>query len=183
MLELSLVLLSIHSLIAFYDGVILHIFKFNLHYHQETRFEHLLHSFRALLFSLILIFLFILKPEGVWLYFAILLLALDFVLEIIDIKTEGLSRLKLGGLPNNEYLLHALAITTRVAAISLWLSQFKSQDYIFHLGTLELIKDGYLQNSLIQMFVSSSVVTFFHFYLFFKPVKFQLNKWVSCCEL
>lgn len=56
---ISSILLISYSLLAVFDGVFLHLYKYRLYQHEESRFEHLTHTIRAVLFTCILISLFI----------------------------------------------------------------------------------------------------------------------------
>ena len=51
--------LTLFAILAFYDGFVLHIFKYRLYRHPESRMEHLTHTIRAVLFPFIAFFLFI----------------------------------------------------------------------------------------------------------------------------
>lgn len=55
----SSVLLISYSLLAVIDGVFLHLYKYHLYEHKESRFERLTHTMRAFLFTGILATLFI----------------------------------------------------------------------------------------------------------------------------
>ncbi|ULT39100.1 hypothetical protein KRR40_29315 [Niabella defluvii] len=56
---ISTTLLVAYSLLALFDGVFLHLYKYRLYEHKESKFEHLTHTIRAILFTGILISLFI----------------------------------------------------------------------------------------------------------------------------
>lgn len=56
---ISIVLLIAYSILALFDGVFLHLYKYRLYEHKESKFEHLTHTVRAILFTGILIALFI----------------------------------------------------------------------------------------------------------------------------
>lgn len=122
MQTIAIVFLILNSLIALFDGVIIHLLKLNLHFYTESKKEHKLHTLRALLFTLILIFLFYFRPSGGWIFFSISLVLLDLFVEIWDIREEEKSRKMISGLSNNEYLLHALAISSRCLALGFWFS-------------------------------------------------------------
>lgn len=45
---ISIVLLIAYSLLALFDGVFLHLYKYRLYEHKESKFEHLTHTIRAI---------------------------------------------------------------------------------------------------------------------------------------
>ncbi len=100
--------------LAFVDGIVVHLFREQLHARPETRLEHLIHTGRAAVFPPILILFF----GGAWLALGVALLAVDQLLEIADMAIERRSRAYSGGLRTSEYLLHGTALTVRGAAIA-----------------------------------------------------------------
>lgn len=52
-LLISTILLAAFAVLAIIDGFYLHIFKYQLHNHPKSKFEHLTHTVRAVLFPLI----------------------------------------------------------------------------------------------------------------------------------
>lgn len=181
---ISLFFLLLTSFVSLIDGMYFHIIKLNLHYHEETKKEHLLHTLRALLFSLILGLIFYGGARGVWLWLGLLIVGIDFVLEILDIKEEGQSRKIFNGLSNNEYLLHALAISFRSITYGLWFSLY-SKDHFILSETGFILNQEFLVNIfLLQLLISSILVTVVHVYLIFKPRPIDLalcRKYCSCC--
>lgn len=63
---ISIILLIAYSLLALFDGVFLHLYKYRLYEHKESKFEHLTHTVRAVLFTGILIALFINIEDNRW---------------------------------------------------------------------------------------------------------------------
>ena len=92
--------------LATYDGCYLHLWKYRLYAQEESKFEHLTHTIRAILFPLIVFFL--LLNQGNFLLFTvgIVLSILDFVVLALDANSEQDSRKFMGGLPKSEYVLH-----------------------------------------------------------------------------
>jgi hypothetical protein len=70
------------------DGLYLHLWRYRLHARPESRKEHWLHTFRSLLFPGILATLFLVPPYGVVLWLGLALLAVDQVVEILDVSSE-----------------------------------------------------------------------------------------------
>lgn len=105
--------------IAAFDGLYLHLYRFRLHTRPESFVEHVTHSLHALLFPAIVYLLFGANHGGALLWLAAGLVTVDFFVETWDVLIENGSRRSLGGLPSYEYWLHTVAITTRVAAVTL----------------------------------------------------------------
>ncbi len=105
-------------ILATYDGRYLHIFKYELFNHRESSFEHKIHTVRALLFPIIVWFLFIDNTNiGFWI--AITAVFVDIVVLGLDAFYEKDSRIFMGGLPTSEYIIHLFANGFHFAAIIL----------------------------------------------------------------
>ena len=102
------------GVLAFIDGILVHLFFERLHCRPETRLEHLIHTARAAVFPPILILFF----GGAAPALGVVFLLLDQILEIWDMAIERQSRACSGGLRTSEYLLHGTALTLRGAAIA-----------------------------------------------------------------
>ncbi|MBT2620352.1 hypothetical protein [Chryseobacterium sp. ISL-6] len=118
---LSSVLLISYSLLAVFDGVFLHLYKYRLYEHKESRFEHLTHTIRAILFTGILISLFINIESNNWFIFGSILIVADIITLVIDAYVEKDSRQFMGGLPRWEYIIHLLVNGFHFAAIAVFL--------------------------------------------------------------
>jgi hypothetical protein len=118
---LSILLLSF-AILAVYDGFYLHIFKYQLHNHAESRFEHITHTIRAIFFPAILIFLFIKQDCNTSFFIAIALVFLDIIVLGMDAFSETDSRKFMGGLPRWEYILHLFVNGFHFATIALFLA-------------------------------------------------------------
>ena len=118
---ISSILITLFALLAVYDGFYLHIFKYKLHNNSESRFEHLTHTIRAILFPLILYFLFI-KPDcNTSFFIGITIVVLDIIVLGIDAFSETNSRKFMGGLPKWEYILHLFVNGFHFASIAVFL--------------------------------------------------------------
>ncbi|WP_321978121.1 hypothetical protein [Aureibaculum sp. 2210JD6-5] len=104
--------------LATYDGFYLHIWKYELFNQKESIFEHKTHTIRAILFPLIVWFLF-LDTSTIGFWVGITLVLLDLVVLGIDAHVEGDSRKFMGGLPQWEYIIHLFANGFHFAAILL----------------------------------------------------------------
>ena len=107
--------------LAMYDGIYLHIWKYQLHTREESYFEHKTHTIRAILFPLIVWLLFI-NTDSFSFWIGIVLVGLDLVTLGIDAFSETDSRENMGGLPKWEYIVHLFANGFHFAAIILLLA-------------------------------------------------------------
>jgi len=115
---LSTICLILFMILATYDGFYLHIFKYELFNHSESHFEHKIHTVRAILFPIIVWFLFIDTTHiGFWI--AIIAIVMDVIVLGIDAYYEKDSRTFMGGLPTFEYIIHLFANSFHFAAIIL----------------------------------------------------------------
>ncbi len=117
----TLLLLAFTAL-SFVDGVYLHLWRYRLWARAGSRYEHWLHTGRAVLFAPLVLLLFASPTAGLALGAGLAVLAVDQALEILDILEERRSRADLGGLSSGEYLVHALLVTLRAAAVALALA-------------------------------------------------------------
>lgn len=117
---IATILLIAFSVLAFIDGFYLHIFKYQLFNHKESKFEHLIHTYRAILFPLIVYFLFISQNCLISFYIGVFLIVLDILVLTIDAFVEKESRAFMGGLPRWEYILHLFVNGFHFAAIAVF---------------------------------------------------------------
>ncbi len=101
-----IVLVVLFAILAFIDGVFLHLYKYRLYAHSESKFEHLTHTIRAFLFLGIVYFLYYKIEYNSFFYFGLLLVAIDIIVLTVDAYVEKDSRTFMGGLPRWEYILH-----------------------------------------------------------------------------
>ena len=140
---ISTILLVLYSALALFDGVFLHLYKYRLHEQKESKFEHLTHTIRALLFSGILYTLFIGIENNKLFFIVIVLVFLDIITLIIDAYTEKDSREFMGGLPRWEYILHLLINGFHFAGIA-----------VFLVIKINLTKEGMILQNSFQEFES-----------------------------
>lgn len=114
------VLLLLFAVLAFYDGVYLHLLRYRLHAHPESRTEHVMHTIRALLFPPLLYFLY-LSPGSIGFAVGVGLVLADVLTLGVDAYMEKDSRAFMGGLPRWEYILHLLVNGLHFASIAVWL--------------------------------------------------------------
>ncbi len=119
---ISTILLSAFALLAIIDGFYLHIFKYQLFNHKESKFEHLTHTVRAILFPLIVYFLFITQNCQTSFYLGVSFVAVDILVLGIDAFAEKDSRTFMGGLPRWEYILHLFVNGFHFASVAVFFS-------------------------------------------------------------
>ncbi len=120
--HLATTLLILFALLGLYDGFYLHIFKYQLHNHSESRNEHITHTIRALLCPAILYFLYLQQNSPVCFYIGISLVILDIIVLGCDAYLEGDSRSWMGGLPRWEYILHLFVNGFHFAGVAVFLA-------------------------------------------------------------
>jgi hypothetical protein len=112
-------LLLLFSTLAIFDGLYLHILKYRLFEHEESKFEHFTHLLRAVIFPLILVLLYIRADEtSFWVGTAFVLA--DLLILGIDAYAEGDSRAFMGGLPRWEYIVHLFVNGFHFAGIAVY---------------------------------------------------------------
>ena len=103
MIIASTVCLVVFGILAIVDGVYYHDIKYKLYQDKESILDHIYHTVRAVMF-----------PIGA--------VSIDFIMLIFDVKEEGRSRNRYGGLSNGEYMNHVFANTFHFVAIALILA-------------------------------------------------------------
>ncbi len=98
-------LLLMFSGLAMFDGFYLHILKYRLYEHPESKVEHWTHLVRAVIFPIILILLY-LRTDTLAFWVGTAFVVLDLITLGVDAFMEGESRAFMGGLPRWEYILH-----------------------------------------------------------------------------
>lgn len=117
---ISTILLSAFAMLAIIDGFYLHLFKYQLFNHEESKFEHITHTIRAILFPLIVYFLFITQNCQTSFYLGIIFVVIDIIILGIDAFVEKDSRIFMGGLPRWEYILHLFVNGFHFASIAVY---------------------------------------------------------------
>lgn len=110
--------LLVFMILAIYDGLFLHIWKYELFRREESTFEHKTHTIRAVLFPLIIWLLFI-NSNAISFWIGITLFIIDLIVLGADAYSEKDSRQSMGGLPRWEYILHLFANSFHFASIIL----------------------------------------------------------------
>jgi hypothetical protein len=117
---IMIVLLSLFAILGMYDGFYLHIYKYRLYDHKESRNEHLTHTVRGILFPIVLYCCY-LTSSPAWFFAGLSILALDIIVTVMDAYLEKDSRTFMGGLPRWEYIIHLLVNGFHFASIAVFI--------------------------------------------------------------
>lgn len=112
-------LLLMYAGLALLDGFYLHLWKYRLYSHPESRYEHKLHTARALVFPFVLYVLFAGNFAGILWWTGVLAAAGDLLIGVLDVLEENNARAIFGGLSRLEYLVHVLANGVHFAWLAL----------------------------------------------------------------
>ncbi len=169
-----------------YDGFYLHIFRYRLHERAESKFEHLTHTIRSVLFPLILYFL-CLGQSLTAISIGILFVVLDVLVLGVDAYVEKDSRVFMGGLPRWEYIIHlfvngfhfALICTLLVLKLQymngefIFMNQFENvNSYVVFIFLVKNILPGAIALALLHVLVSfESTVCYWN----------KLRNRITCC--
>lgn len=103
--------------IASVDGLYFHLYRYRLYARPDSRYEHWLHTWNAVLYVPLTALLFCAEPLGLWRHLALLLFIASVVIEVLDVLCEERSRRTLGGLTSLEYLMHFLMSGLRFGSV------------------------------------------------------------------
>ncbi len=183
---LSTLCLLLFMLLATYDGFYLHIFKYELFNHRESQFEHNLHAARAILFPIIVWFLFIDATHiGFWI--AMTAVFIDLIVLGIDAYYEKDSRTFMGGLPTSEYIIHLFANSFHFAAIILIIASkvnISNNQIQLILSNDDNIGTSFMQFVAINIIPGAIILAILHVLLSFDFGKTRWNylrRKISCC--
>lgn len=115
----STVALVVFLILASVDGLYLHLWRYRLHTREASRYEHRLHTLTAVLFAATFCALFLRETGGVLLWTGVVLVAVDALVALLDMRSEADSRADLGGLSNGEYVLHMFIMAARGVSLAL----------------------------------------------------------------
>jgi len=184
---LSSAFLILFMLLATYDGLYLHIWKYELFNKKESEFEHKTHTIRAILFPLIIWFLFINTQNPLSFYLGLCLVLLDLITLGLDAYSEDDSRKFMNGLPKWEYIIHLFSNSFHFASIALIISaRLTINDGILSLTTYlpqSFGKDMMLIIA-VNIIPGSILLALIHVILIFPKGKFIWNTnrlKIKCC--
>lgn len=104
------------------DGLYFHLQRYRLFAHAESRYEHALHTVRAMLVLPPLTLLYLTDSSGWYLWAAAACIGLDQVVLGLDLRAEATSRGRFGGLSAAEYQIHVVANGLHGVALALALA-------------------------------------------------------------
>lgn len=159
----TFIALALFCLIASFDALYYHHYKYKLHLYEETKFEHHIHGIRGIIFAPIAILFFVFDATGLFLLLGITFIALDIILEIVDIVIEDEARKNLGGTSRGEMLCHIFATLFRVIALALIFKEKGWADYSLANSDVTLIDNTPLMILGLLFCVSSFVGGLLHF--------------------
>ena len=131
MIIAATVCLVVFGILAIVDGVYYHDIKYKLYQDKESILEHIYHTIRAVLFTIIMYSLFSRDLGGILLILGILAAGIDMFVLVLDVKEEGRSRNRYGGLSNGEYMNHVFANTFHFVSIALILAAKPAEAWTF----------------------------------------------------
>ncbi|SFH20567.1 hypothetical protein [Pedobacter insulae] len=181
------ILLLAFALLAVIDGFYLHIFKYQLFNHKESKFEHLTHTIRAILFPLIVYFLFITQNCPTSFYLGVLFVVTDIVVLGTDAYLEKDSRIFMGGLPRWEYILHLFVNGFHFASIAVFfaIKLTFTENGIEVIQTLSHLKNfGLFQFIALNLLPGAIILALLHIYTSINITKEYWNNLrskITCC--
>lgn len=186
-LLITSILLLAFGVLAVIDGFYLHIFKYQLHTHAESKMEHLSHTVRAVLFPAIVYFLFLSKHSEMGFYIGISLVIVDMIVLVIDAYMEKDSRAFMGGLPRWEYILHLFVNGFHFSPIAVFLAvKLNLSD-----SGIDIVSDlSNLKNFALFEFIAINLIpgaillAFVHIFIAVKPTAMYWNNLrtkITCC--
>lgn len=182
---ISIVLLITYSLLALFDGVFLHLYKYRLHEQKESQFEHLTHTIRAVLFTGILITLFINIEDNKLFFLGVLLVVVDMITLLIDAYAEKDSRRFMGGLPHSEYIIHLLVNGIHFASIAVFLVIKINLDSngITLASNFQQVESFYIFRTVaINLLPGAMLISLLHILVYFPKFNFYFHKIrFKCC--
>ncbi|MBZ4041184.1 hypothetical protein [Flavobacterium hibisci] len=182
---ITTILLVLYSSLALFDGVYLHLYKYRLHEQKESKFEHLTHTIRALLFLVILYTLFIEIENNNLFFTGIAFIFLDIFIMIIDAYTEKDSRKFMGGLPRWEYIIHLLINGFHFAGIAIFLVlkiNLTNEGITLKNNFLEFENYNLFKIIALNILPGSILIALLHFLVYIPKFNFYLKKiQLKCC--
>lgn len=185
---ITIILLISFALLAMFDGFYLHLVRYKLYLHPESRNEHITHTIRALLFPLILYFLY-LGSSDLAFYVGVSLVAIDIIVLGFDAYMEKDSRAFMGGLPRWEYIIHLMVNGFHFASIAVFLviKLHLTPDGLVLISTFSSLPIyGIFTGLVTQLIPGGILMGIFHAALMFKkPVAVyeRACKKLNCCQM
>lgn len=122
MILIATIFMVLFGILGIWDGIYYHDYKYKLWQHKESIIEHIIHTFRSVAFPVVVYYLFQYDFGGRMMMVGVMAVVIDFVLLAIDVRIEGYSRDRFGGLSNGEYATHLFANMFHYISITLILA-------------------------------------------------------------
>jgi hypothetical protein len=182
-------LILIFALLAVFDGLYLHILKYELHRHTESKQEHFTHTLRAAIFPAMVYFLFVVQDSTISFYLGISLVLIDIIVLGIDAYMEKDSRIFMNGLPRWEYILHLFVNGFHFASIFVFLVlklQITDSGLVITPNFYAFNNFEIFQFIALNLIPGSILIAIIHILLIIpKTAKFwnQIRDKMHCCQL
>jgi hypothetical protein len=179
MIELKIIacfFLFIFLIIATFDGLYFHLYKYRLFLHTNSKKEHFLHTLNCLLFPFTILFLFDDHFKGIFLWIGLFLVFATLLVEFFDVFEEKFSRNKLGGLTSLEYALHFAMSGLRATYTSLIVVSKPLEDWSLgsSFSSATLFENKIESLFIYPVFLIGIFVFMIHVYfIFYKEKKFN----------
>ncbi len=186
-LLITSVLLISFGALAVFDGFYLHIIKYKLYNYSESKFEHLTHTLRSVLFPLIVYFLFITQNCLTSFYLGLLFVIIDLIILGLDAYIEKDSRTFMGGLPRWEYILHLFVNGFHFASIAVFFSlkldlTESGIEIVYDLSAFKYFSLFHL--IAINLLPGAIILALLHVFTMFQPTLAYWNNFrnkITCC--
>ena len=165
MIIAATICMAVFGILAIIDGVYYHDIKYKLAQDKESILEHIFHTIRAGLFTVIMYTLFAYDHSGLLLWLGVAAAVIDMLFLVLDVREEGRSRNRYGGLSNGEYMNHVFANTFHFVSIALILAA-KPMD-AWSLGPTSILDRAYpeITSWIGGAFVTGGIIaTIMHFW-------------------
>lgn len=182
----AITLLAVFVLLALFDGLYLHLIRYRLHEHKESRNEHISHTIRAVLFPIILYVLYLGNSDGAF-YIGMAVVIIDILVLGADAYMEKDSRAFMGGLPRWEYILHLMVNGFHFASIAVFIviKVKLNEKGIELVHDFQNVPQYHLFTTIVKQLIPGGILmAILHFALLFpKPVLYynRLVKKLKCC--
>ena len=131
MIIAATVCLVVFGILAIVDGAYYHDIKYKLYQDKESILEHIYHTIRAVMFPIMMYCFFAHDLGGLLLILGVTAAAIDLLTLLFDVKEEGRSRNRYGGLSNGEYMNHVFSNTFHFVSIALILAAKPAEAWTF----------------------------------------------------
>ncbi|OJW79611.1 MAG: hypothetical protein BGO69_12850 [Bacteroidetes bacterium 46-16] len=182
----AIVLLAAFVLLAMFDGLYLHLMRYKLYAHTESRNEHISHTVRAILFPIILYFLYLGTSDTAF-YIGLAVIVIDILVLGADAYMEKDSRTFMGGLPRWEYILHLMVNGFHFASIAVFIViKVRLEPHgLMLVHNFQNVPQFHLFKTIVEQLIPGGILMgLLHFALLFpKPVLIynRLSAKLKCC--